>query len=265
MSAAKRSRSKKSEPQKSGSPRSGARPAAARAGGTGASGKARRGPVRRLIRVVLLAVLIAIAVPVVLVPVYALVPPPFSTLELWQRITGVSVRKDWVPMDEIAPDLAYAVIMAEDGKFCDHAGVDWSAVREVLDSDSARGASTITMQIAKNLFLWPSRSYLRKGLEVPLAYWMNLVWTKRRTIEIYLNIVEWGPGVFGAEAAAQHWFGVPASKLSRRQASLLVAILPNPNARSASRPGPFTNRYAATIERRTRQAGAYVKCIQPKK
>lgn len=251
MSAAKRPRNAPASAKKPG----------ARSTGTG---KAKRSLTRRVLRFLVLAALVLIAIPIVLVPVYAVVPPPFSTLELWQRVMGKPVEGSWVPMDDIAPNLGYAVLMAEDGKFCAHNGVDWSAVRQVIDSDSARGASTITMQIAKNLFLWPSRSYLRKGLEVPLAYWMNVVWTKRRTLEIYLNIVEWGPGVFGAEAAAQHWFNVSAARLTIRQAALLAAILPNPVERSASRPGPFTNRYAGTIERRTRQAGDYVRCIRPK-
>jgi monofunctional biosynthetic peptidoglycan transglycosylase len=223
----------------------------------------KRSLVARGVRLALWIIVVLVAIPVVLVPIYAVVPPPVSTLELWQRVTGVSVKRDWVPMDEIAPNLAYAVIMGEDGRFCEHWGVDWGAVKEVIDSDSARGASTITMQVAKNLFLWQSRSYIRKGLEVPLAYYETAVWSKRRTIEIYLNIVEWGPGIFGAEAAAQYWFNTSAANLTLRQAARLAAILPNPHVRSASRPGPQTSRYAATIERRTRQAGAYVQCVKP--
>ena len=223
---------------------------------------AQKGLFRRLFRIAVVVIVVLVAIPLVLVPVYAVVPPPFSTLELWVRLTRGSVERQWVPFDEIAPNLGYAVIMSEDGKFCEHIGVDWSAVREVIDSDSARGASTVPMQVAKNLFLWPSRSYVRKGLEVPLAYYMDLVWSKRRMMEIYLNIVEWGPGVFGAEAAAQHWFGVPASKLTLRQASLLVAALPNPIVRNPAKPGPVTRRYAGIVEKRTRQAGAYVQCLK---
>ncbi len=217
---------------------------------------------RRILRFAAIVVVVLIALPVVLVPVYAVVRPPFSTLEAWTRLSGVSVKKQWMPISEIAPDLAYAVIMSEDGKFCAHHGVDWSAVWDVIDSEASRGASTIPMQVAKNLFLWQSRSYVRKALEVPLAYYMDFVWSKRRMMEIYLNIVEWGPGVFGAEAAAQHWFNVPAARLSRRQASLLVAVLPNPIARNPAKPGRATSRIAGIIEQRTRQAGAYVKCVQ---
>lgn len=203
-----------------------------------------------------------VAIPLVLVPVYAAVPPPFSTLELWVRLTGQSVTRHWVPMDEIAPNLGYAVVMSEDGKFCEHHGVDWSAVWTVIDSESSRGASTVPMQVAKNLFLWQSRSYVRKVLEVPLAYYMDFVWSKRRMMEIYLNIVEWGPGIFGADAAAQHYFGVPAAKLSLRQAALMVAALPNPILRNPAKPGRTTARIAGIVEKRTRQAGAYVQCLK---
>ncbi|MEJ8569865.1 monofunctional biosynthetic peptidoglycan transglycosylase [Microbaculum marinum] len=216
----------------------------------------------RLFRILVAVVVVLVALPVVLVPLYAVVPPPVSTLELWQRVTGVAVERDWVPLEEIAPNLAYAVIMGEDGRFCEHGGVDWGAVKEVIETDASRGASTITMQVAKNLFLWPSRSYVRKALEVPLAYYQTAVWTKRRTIEIYLNIVEWGPGIFGAEAAARYWFDTSAAKLTLQQAARLAAILPNPHLRNASRPGPQTSRYAQIIEGRTRQAGAYVQCIR---
>jgi len=223
-----------------------------------------RGPLRRLARIAVIVIAVLVILPIVLVPVYAVVPPPLSTLEVWTRLSGVPVRKQWVPLDNIAPNLAYAVIMSEDGRFCEHHGVDWAAVQKVIDSDASRGASTIPMQVAKNLFLWQSRSYVRKALQVPLAYYMDLVWSKRRMIEIYLNIVEWGPGVFGAEAAAQYWYKIPASKLSRRQAALLASVLPNPIERNPAKPGRTTSRHAAIVEKRTAQAGAYVKCIQAK-
>lgn len=202
------------------------------------------------------------ALPFLLVLLYAFVPPPVSTLEAWQRLRGVPIEKRWVPLDDIAPVLGHAVIMSEDGQFCFHRGVDWGELRAVMAGGSARGASTIPMQTAKNLFLWPSRSYLRKALEFPLALWMDAVWSKRRMLEIYLNIVEWGPGVFGAEAAARHWFGVPAAQLSRAQAARLAAALPNPHLRNPARPGPGMQRVASIIERRAARAGAYVRCIE---
>jgi monofunctional biosynthetic peptidoglycan transglycosylase len=155
--------------------------------------------------------------------------------------------------------------MSEDARYCQHGGVDWEAVREVIedaeDGTPSRGASTITMQTAKNLFLWPSRSYIRKGLEVPLALWLDLVLSKRRVLEIYLNIAEWGPGVFGAEAAAQASFGKPAAALSAREAALLATALPNPVRRNASRPSRGHARLAAINVVRAAEAGPYLVCL----
>lgn len=230
--------------------------------GKGGRRTRKRSLARRLALAVVAGFLVIAVLPVLLVPLYAVVPPPASTLEIWQRLKGVTIKKQWVPLDDIAPVLVHSVIMSEDGQFCAHRGVDWAAVRHVLDRGDSRGASTIPMQTVKNLFLWQSRSYVRKGLEIPLAYWADMVWSKRRMMEIYLNIVEWGPGVFGAEAAAQHWFGVPASKLSRRQAALMAAALPNPIVRNPAKPGRTTNYVAGIVERRARQAGAYIKCVE---
>lgn len=225
--------------------------------------KPKPGRLRRALRFVAIAAIVLVAIPVVLVPLYAVARPPFSTLQAWTFVTTGKAERHWVPLDRIAPALAHSVIMSEDGRFCEHRGVDWRAVRQVIESEASRGASTIPMQVAKNLFLWTSRSYVRKALEIPLAHWIDLVWTKRRTIEVYLNIVEWGPGIFGAAAAAQYWFKVPAEKLSRRQAALLAAVLPNPLERNPAKPGRFTAAQAAVIEKRARQAGAYVQCIGP--
>jgi len=155
--------------------------------------------------------------------------------------------------------------MSEDGQYCFHGGVDWGEMRmlieDTLDGASTRGGSTIPMQTAKNLFLWNSRSFVRKGLELPLAVASDFVWTKRRLMEIYLNIAEWGPGIYGIEAAARYHFKVPASKLSRRQAALLAVSLPNPIDRNAGKPGRGLRRLAAVIERRAQGAGDYIKCI----
>ncbi len=218
----------------------------------------------RLLRRALGGLALIAATPFLLVVLYAFVAPPMSTLELWQRLNGTPIEKQWVALDDIAPVLPHAVIMAEDGQFCSHRGIDWRELRAVLTSDGERlrGASTIPMQTAKNLFLWPSRSYVRKALEFPLAVWIDFVLPKKRVMEIYLNIVEWGPGVFGAEAAARHWFGVSAAQLSRAQAARLAAALPNPHLRNPARPGPGTQRVAGIIERRAAQAGAYVTCLE---
>lgn len=221
---------------------------------------------RRAARWIAAGAMVLFAVPVVLTVVFAFVDPPFSALMAWQRLEGKGVDYRWTKLEDISRTLPATVLMSEDGRFCEHWGVDWSAVAEVLDEMSAgeepRGASTITMQTVKNLYLWPHRSYVRKFVEVPLAYWLDLIWSKRRIMEVYLNIVEWGPGVFGAEAAAQHHFKVPASQLSWRQSALLAATLPNPEVRAAGQPGPLTRRLAARAEARGRQAGAYIDCLK---
>ena len=147
------------------------------------------------------------------------------------------------------------MIVAEDGRFCTHRGIDtaelWQAIREADELSEARGGSTITQQVAKNLFLWNSRSFVRKALELPLALWIDLVLPKPRVLEIYLNIAEWGPnGEFGAEAGAQHAFGRSAEQLSAGQAALLAAVLPNPHQRSARQPGPGLRRIAGIHQRR---------------
>jgi monofunctional biosynthetic peptidoglycan transglycosylase len=213
---------------------------------------------RRIIEVAL----VLAAIPIVLVPVY-LVVPPISTLMIWQTLTLTPVSRTFVPFDQISPNLVRSVIMSEDGRFCEHGGVDWDALFTVLDRQGgpSRGASTIPMQVAKNLFLWPGRSYVRKAVELPIAVYSDFVWSKRRMIEIYLNIAEWGPGIFGAEAAAQHYFNKPAAKLSRRESALLAAALPNPIARNPAKPGKGHQRIARIIERRAAQSGAYVGCV----
>ncbi|MCA0423628.1 MAG: transglycosylase domain-containing protein, partial [Proteobacteria bacterium] len=161
-------------------------------------------------------------VPLVIIAALALiwrVLPPISTLMVWQTITGGTVRRTYVPLERISPRLVAAVINAEDARFCHHIGVDWHELGKVLETDGGprRGASTLTMQTAKNLFLWQSPlTYLRKGLEIPLALGLDLTWPKRRVIEVYLNVAEWGDGIFGAEAAARAHFGKSAAELSAR-------------------------------------------------
>jgi len=156
--------------------------------------------------------------------------------------------------------LPRSVVGSEDAKYCSHHGIDWDAVRDVIDDaeggEVARGGSSITQQVAKNLFLWPGRSVVRKALEFPLALWIDLVLGKQRVLEIYLNIAEWGPaGRFGVEAGAQYAFGRSASSLSPREAALMAAILPNPVRRSARTPGPGVRRLAATYMVRAQASG----------
>jgi monofunctional biosynthetic peptidoglycan transglycosylase len=208
-------------------------------------------------------ILILVAIPVILIPVYAAVPA-VSTLMIYSRLFG-PVERDWVALDEMSPQLVAAVLMSEDGRFCEHHGVDWHEVGKVLDDSDgpSRGASTIPMQTVKNLFLWNSRSYIRKVFEVPLALYADVVWSKRRTMEIYLNVVEWGPNIFGAEAAARHYFGRSAKQLSLWQAALLTAALPNPYARNPARPTRNVQAIAGRIAARAEQAGDYIKCLYP--
>jgi monofunctional biosynthetic peptidoglycan transglycosylase len=202
---------------------------------------------------------------VALVVLYRWVDPPMSTLMLGQRIGGTPIAQRWVPLGRISPNLQLAAIVSEDARFCRHAGVDWGELREAIDSAGdgiARGGSTISMQVVKNLFLWPSRSYLRKALEIPLAYLIEAAWSKPRILEIYLNIAEWGPGVFGAEAAARYHFRKPASLLSPREAALLAVSLPNPFERQAGSPGPGTLRLADSLLLRMRAGQGHAACVR---
>ena len=211
------------------------------------------------------AIGIALA-PYLLILVYALeFIHPVSTLMLWDLATFRGYDRQWVELEEISPALVQSVMMSEDGQYCNHAGVDWvqmkGVIEDALGGESTRGASTIPMQTAKNLFLWNGRSFVRKGLELPLALGADFVWSKKRLMEIYLNIAEWGPGIYGIEAAAQYHFKIPASKLNAKQAALLAVSLPNPITRIASKPKKGMKRLASLIERRARGSGDYIKCL----
>ncbi len=207
-----------------------------------------------------------IVLPYVLIILY--VPSfihPISTLMLRDLVLLRGYDRQWASFDNISPNLVQSVMMSEDGQFCIHDGVDWMQMRGVvtdaLEGESTRGASTIPMQTAKNLFLWNGRSFIRKGMELPLALVADFVWSKRRMMELYLNVAEWGPGIYGAEAAARYHFGVSAAKLTRRQAALLAVALPNPIERNAGKPGRGLRRLASVIERRAGRSGEYIKCL----
>ncbi len=192
--------------------------------------------------------------------------PPTSTEMLRYKLGGGVVHHEWVDIEKISPHLIRAVIMSEDGQYCRHNGIDWRQVekawQEALDgAKKPRGASTITMQTAKNLFLWAERSYIRKALELPMAYLMNMTWSKRRQMEIYLNIVEWAPGVYGAKAAARYHFKRLPHQLSATQAARLAAALPNPIVRRAGRPGPYTRKIAGIIKKRMANSSPWVRCV----
>ncbi|RUT29397.1 monofunctional biosynthetic peptidoglycan transglycosylase [Arsenicitalea aurantiaca] len=234
------------------------------------SGKAprrRRGRKLRLLRALGLILGAIVAIPLVLVPVYGFVPP-VSVPMLERHLTGRPVVRVWRDIEEVSDRLKAAVIMSEDGQFCRHHGVDLSALRTEIDNFLAgrdtRGASTLTMQVARNLFLTNSRSAVRKALEVPLALYIDLVLSKKRIMEIYLNIAEWGPeGQFGVVAGAEAAFGVVPDALSWERASLLAVTLPNPLVRRPGRPGPGLRRVASVIEARTRQFGTRAGCVAP--
>jgi len=220
----------------------------------------------RPLRAVGFAVLVLLLAPYVITPFYAVVQP-VSTVMLWRELSGQRMQRTYVPLSRIAPALRLAVIVAEDGRFCSHHGVDFAEIRDALadadDLGDLRGGSTITQQVAKNLFLWPGRSWLRKALEFPLAFWIDLVLSKRRILEIYLNIAEWGPhGEFGVEAGSRYAFGKPARDITHYQAALLAAILPNPVARNAHAPGPGLRRLAGLYVSRSAQAPAAAACIR---
>lgn len=207
----------------------------------------------------------------VLLLFFRFVNPPASTLMLGQFLTGGKIEQRWVSLDQISPNLVRAVVSSEDAQFCSHYGVDFGELEAALRRaarnglDDVRGASTISMQVAKNLFLWPSKDLLRKGLELGITFIMEQVWPKQRILEVYLNIAEWGPGIFGAEAAARYHFRKPASRLTLREASLLAASLPNPHRRIAGKPGPGTRRIAQIVEGRARTAGERVGCVLPRR
>lgn len=199
-----------------------------------------------------------------LIVVYRFVDPPASTLMLAERLQGGRVVQDWQPLARISPNLMRAVVMSEDARFCSHHGVDWDEIGNVIEQAGdgpLRGGSTISMQVAKNLFLWSSKSYVRKAIEIPLTLVMEVAWPKARILEIYLNVAEWGPGTFGAEAAARRYFRKPASRLTEYEAALLAVVLPNPIARNAGAPGPGTRRLAQRLLLRMRGSGPYVGCL----
>jgi monofunctional glycosyltransferase len=199
-----------------------------------------------------------------LVMLYRVLDPPTSMLMLGQQLSGTPVYQRWVSLERISAYLSQAVILSEDAHFCRHGGVDWGELAAAIENAHdgvARGGSTITMQVVKNLFLWPSRSYVRKALEFPLAYGVELAWSKRRILEVYLNIAEWGPGIFGAEAAALYHFRKSAAQLTPREAALLAVSLPNPLQRRPGRPGPGLLRLANHLAMRM-HPGVAVGCLR---
>jgi monofunctional biosynthetic peptidoglycan transglycosylase len=221
---------------------------------------------RRVAAVVAIVIAVLVLIPYVIAPLYRVIDP-VSTLMLWRWATGARVERVWLPLDRVSPALPLAVIGAEDGTFCHNRGIDLGAMREALeqydDTGRERGASTITQQVAKNLFFWQGRSIIRKALEIPLAVWLYVVLPKRRVMEIYLNIAQWGPnGEFGAEAGARYAFGKSARNLNAHEAAELAAILPNPGRRSARAPSALVHQLAGIYERRAEAFPGLGACVR---
>ncbi|PIC01650.1 monofunctional biosynthetic peptidoglycan transglycosylase [Caulobacter sp. X] len=208
---------------------------------------------RRLLRNIALALFIVlVAGPIVTVLIYRFVPPPITPLMVIRAVEGKGLDHRWRPIDEVAPALPRALIAAEDARFCEHHGFDFDALQKAYANNEAgkkiRGGSTISQQTAKNVFLWPGRSYVRKGLEAWFTVLIEVGWGKKRIMEVYLNSIEFGPGIYGAESASRRYFGVGADKLTQAQASRLAAILPSPLKWRVIKPGKY-------VAKRTKKIG----------
>jgi monofunctional biosynthetic peptidoglycan transglycosylase len=221
------------------------------------------------LRIVGFLLVALVAIPLALVALYRAVPPPLTPLMALRTMGYEATPKlpplagwhyHWVPLARIAPSLPRAVIAAEDTTFCSHNGFDREAFNRAWEKYQAgeptRGGSTITQQTAKNALLWPGRNAIRKVIETALTPAIEMIWGKRRIMEVYLNIVEWAPGVYGAEAAAQFHFHKSASALTQNESALLAAVLPNPRKWSASKPGPYVLSRVPTITTRMTQVSA---------
>jgi monofunctional biosynthetic peptidoglycan transglycosylase len=214
-----------------------------------------KGPGRllgRLVRWAMLGVLVFLILgPIAMVGLYRVVPPPITWLMVQRAFEGRGFDRRWVSLSQVSPQLVRAVIASEDSGFCQHHGFDFAAIERALHhnavSERIRGGSTISQQTAKNVFLWPHRDWARKGLETWFTVLIETLWGKQRIMEVYLNSIEWGPGVYGAEAAAQDAFGVSAAHLSPSQAARLAAIIPKPLTWRAAAPGPYVRRRSGTI------------------
>lgn len=229
---------------------------------------ARSGLFRSLRRFLLMLLLLLVVVPPVWVAIYRFVPPPITILMIERAFEGHGIDRRWVPLDRISPDLVRSVIASEDSRFCSHHGFDMRAIDAALRHNAerpgkVRGGSTISQQTAKNVFLWPQRSWVRKGAEAWFTVLIETLWGKRRIIEVYLNTVEMGPGLYGAQAASERYFHVPANRLTPAEAGRLAAILPDPLKWKAARPGPYVRRRTGRIEARseTVDRGGLAACV----
>ena len=209
--------------------------------------KRRFRPIRWVFKWLLRGVSVAFLVAVLAVLLWSVVNPPTTWYMMQESRRLGGVDQAWVTMEEIAPVMARAAVAAEDANFCLHWGLDLDAIRTAIEDGGSRGASTISQQVVKNVYLWHGRSWLRKALEAGMTPLVEALWSKRRILEVYLNIAEFDEGVFGVEAAARHYFGVGPEALTPTQAARLAAVLPNPKGRSASRPSSFVRKRSAAI------------------
>lgn len=229
-------------------------------------GAPRRSLWRRLLRGIVLTLLALLAASWLCVLVLRFVPPVTSAFMVERRFSAwthgerdFALKYQWIPLNKVSSDLPIALVAAEDQKFPTHHGFDLQAIADALDEadegERLRGASTISQQTAKNLFLWNGRSFVRKGLEAYFTVLLELTWPKRRILEVYLNIAEFGDGIYGAQAAAQQFFGKPAAQLGAHESALLASVLPNPKKLRADRPSPYVARHAEWVEHQVRQLG----------
>lgn len=191
--------------------------------------------------------LVAVVLLLAWIAAYTVINPPTTAYIVSEARRLGAVDREWVPIEEVAAVVPRSVVAAEDANFCDHWGFDMGAIRDAIEDGSSRGASTLTQQVVKNVFLWHGRSWVRKGLEALITPVVEIIWTKKRIVEVYLNVAEFDEGVFGVDAAAHHYFGVTPSQLSSTQAARLAAILPNPKGRSAKNPSSFVRKRSASI------------------
>lgn len=217
---------------------------------------------RKFFRIIFRLILGLFLFSIFMVVIYKWVPVPFTPLMAIRYFDypDEEIRHDWVPMEEISQNLQMAVIASEDQNFPNHNGFDFEAIEKAMEENKkgkrVRGASTISQQTAKNAFLWPQRSWFRKGLEVYFTFWIELLWSKERILEVYLNSIEMGKGIYGAEAAAQVWFGKPAANLTAYEAAAIAAILPNPREYKAKPASNYIQGRQAWIVRQMKNLGS---------
>ena len=207
----------------------------------------KRGPIRRALVWLGRGLLGIVGLYLLLILLFSFINPPTNLYQMGESRRLGGLAREWADWDEIAPVMARSAVAAEDANFCLHWGFDMAAIRLAIDAGGNRGASTISQQVVKNVFLWQGRSWLRKAMEAAMTPVVELVWSKQRIVEVYLNVAEFDEGVFGVQAAAQHYFGVDARDLSPTQAARLAAVLPDPKGRDAANPGPQTRRRTGQI------------------